>query len=150
MRVAQKIIGSYFFIGAIAAYIFYFTTQTSDFLLYLVISYYYLKNPMGDVNENAFMIMLLIQSLGIQLFGFGFNNVYFPDLSIKINLKELSDINFQFRYFYVQMQNGYFRDISNNSISINLLLLLLMFFIPYFSKKINADKKAVYINSEVV
>jgi len=159
MRTAQKIIGWYFFIGAIALYLFYLSIQTPEhlllflvpntiatfvFLLYLVVSYYYLKDPMGEVSETAFIIMLFIQSLGIQLFGFGFNNVYFPELSIKINLQELTDVNFHFTYFKLQMLNGYFRDNSNNSISINLLLVGLLFFISYCTKKLKRTEDHKY------
>ncbi|WP_462219289.1 hypothetical protein [Ferruginibacter sp.] len=164
MKIIQKIIGLYFFIGAIITYLFYLLTQSTDhifsflipttiatlvFLIYTLLSYLYLKYPNRTVYENGFSIMLLIQSLNIELFGYGFKNFYFPEVAIHFNLKELSDITFNCSYFYLAVLNGYFRTNANNSISINLALLLLIFVIPYVSKKITEKAESLQVDSEL-
>ena len=165
MKIIQKIIGLYFFVGAIVTYIIYLSTQTTEhifsflipntiatvvFVVYTSISYLYLKNPNRALYENAFVIMLLIQSFGVELFGYVFKNFYSPVLSIRFNLKELSDISFDYDYFSLTVLNGYFRNNINNSISINLALVLLFFLIPYISKKVKENRALIRIDSESV
>ena len=165
MKLIQKIIGLYFFTGAIAFYIFYLSLHTSEtffvflipstivtlvFIFYLAASYYYLKYPNRPIYENIFMIMILIQSIGIELKGFAFSNFYFPMLDIRINLIELTDITFRHSYFTIRTVNGYFKNAPDNSITINLLLFGLLFLIPFLSKKVKANKEKIYISSEIV
>ncbi len=119
MKIIQKIIGLYFFIGAIITYLFYLLTQSTDhifsflipttiatlvFLIYTLLSYLYLKYPNRTVYENGFSIMLLIQSLNIELFGYGFKNFYFPEVAIHFNLKELSEHALQYGCEHVSPQ----------------------------------------------
>jgi len=161
MKIIQKIIGLFFFAGAIITYIFYLSHQTTDhvlsflipntiatvvFIFYATISYLYYKNPSRPSYETLFFVMLVIQSFEVEVFGYVFKNYYFPELSLVFNLKELSNIALNYSYFTIATANGHFRNTTDNIVSINLLFWIMIVLIAILSRKVKKEKEAISLN----
>ena len=150
MNILRKFVGFYYLVGAIALYLFYIFSQavghvfaffipniiaTIVFGIYVYASYLYIKYPLNEYVINFFIIILIIQSLQIQIFGYTFRNLYFPNLSIMLDLNDLSKSFFHFTWLSLKVVNGYFRNTVNNLISINLLQLIVVFAMVFISNK---------------
>jgi hypothetical protein len=151
MKMFQRIISLYFFIGAIVSYIvFVYLIPKGDFISYLkpnlialvvflsyaIVSYLFYKNPSKEVFQTSFIIMLLIQSLKLKWNGYSFNNFYSPLYSIKINLQQLSNLDIDSSWFKIKQLNGYFTNDTEVSISFNLVLIVLAIIVAFNQKKI--------------
>lgn len=136
----------YFFVGAILSYLYYLVLliqngavsyiiphiiATAVFVFYTFTSYWYLMNFNAVEKKNLFSITLLMQSLQVEWNGFVFKNFYFPTLNYTIDLKNLSNNKFNYSFFTFKIGNGYFSDNIGVLISINILLVIILFIANY-------------------
>lgn len=139
----KTLIGLYFFAAGICCFLYYIMTQrggiftyilpnlitTLVFLTYISSSYLYARDTGKIWKRDFFSIILLLQSLQLEINGFVFKNFYFPNLSIKIDFRNLSDISMNFSYFSLKIINGYFPNNNNFIVSINLFLIMVILII---------------------
>lgn len=155
MRLYKKIIGFYFFLGAIASAAFYFLTQSGNHLLAFLIpniitaivllAYAFISGKyilQSEKYETAFQIMLIIQLIQFDLKGYIFKNFYFPELSINLDLRDSGYELFTYSSFSVKIFNGYLHFDPAMIFSINIFLLLFLVIHSIMIKK--ATKQSFY------
>ena len=150
MKLTRRLIGIYFLIASILFYLFYCISQGTEhffsyiipnfiativFIVYILSAYLYLKKPFNEIATTFFIVVLVIQCIQIELFGYVFKNLVFPELSFRINLKDLSTSQFYFSQYSFKAVNGYFSTNTNNIISVNLLQLILVFVVSFIPSK---------------
>jgi len=154
MNGIKKIIGIYFLLGAVGTYLYYLSSQenifyyfipnliaTLVFLAYAISSYVYLKDVNSPNRKNLFSIIILIQAIQIEVMGYVFKSLYFPDFSLNIDLRNVSDISYSFRFFSFKVGFGHFPNDDNLNISINLLLIAIIFLVSFNLKSVLNNPK---------
>lgn len=159
MQLFKKGLGFYFFSGAIILYVYYIHNllyshaisyvlphfiATLVFGFYIFSGYLFLKNPEAGSSRTLFTLMLLLQSVQMEVNGFVFKNFYFPLFNVKLDLRLISNSMIDHSIFSFKVGNGYFPNNDNIIVSVNLLLVILMIIVNIPNGKRSCDLKNDY------